>query len=151
MGARKRMIIGIVGAEEAKFTTESKAKAIEIIRELLIRSNVTGFSSGACPKGGVDVWAEEIVDALNSHRMVQISKHIFSPKSNDWETGFKPRNIDIATISDELHCITPKLLPDGKPLFCYHCKTDEHVRNGGCWTLKYAVKHFKTKVELHVV
>ncbi len=25
--------------------------------------------------------------------------------------------------------------------YCYHCKTDTHIKSGGCWTTKYARRH----------
>src|SRR5574341_355342 len=89
--------IGIVGHEAAKFTDQTKAQALAIIRDLLAPPG-TVVVSGRCPLGGVDVWAEEIAAELGREPL------IYPPKANAWETGFKPRNIQIAEASDELHC-----------------------------------------------
>lgn len=129
------MIIGIVGSEAAKFTeaTENCAKAL--IVELLTRPGVTGYSSGHCHLGGIDIWTEEIGDAL------ELTSLIYPPKSRYWE-WYKVRNIQIAKASTEVHCITLRELPSSyhgmKFKLCYHCGTDSHVKSGGCWTAKYA-------------
>ena len=81
--------------------------------------------SGHCPKGGVDIWAEEIADELG------IKKEIYPAEVNQWndrycyesghthmgETvvdytrkmkGYRSRNIQIAEACDVLYCIVPK-------------------------------------------
>ena len=72
--------------------------------------------SGGCPKGGVDIWAEEVADEL------KIPKRIFKPSSLDWE-GYKTRNIKIAKVCDVLYCIDPKW---------------RNGKTGGKWTLNKA-------------
>jgi hypothetical protein len=132
------MIAGIVGSEAAKFTILTEALAKKAILEILIKPEVTGLSSGACHLGGIDIWAEEICDTLGK------PKYIFAPKTFDWSTGFKPRNMQIGDKSDIVYCITVDKLPSSYTGMrfpqCYHCKTDTHVKSGGCWTAKYAQK-----------
>ena len=72
--------------------------------------------SGGCPKGGVDIWAEEVADEL------KIPKRIFKPNSMDW-IGYKARNILIAKACDVLYCIDPKW---------------RGGKTGGQWTLRKA-------------
>jgi hypothetical protein len=142
------MIIGIVGSEGKKFTPETKQKAKILIREILSKPGVTGYSSGHCHLGGIDIWTEEIGQELG------LTPYIFPPKNQSWEGGYKARNIQIAKASDELHCITVKTLPATykgmKFDFCYHCNTNDHVKSGGCWTMKYAI-NLKKPGFLHVI
>lgn len=141
------MIVGIVGSEAVKFTPETERLAKREIRLILSWSNVVGYSSGHCHLGGVDIWTEEIGNGLG------LKPYVYSPYILSWE-GYKRRNIEIAKTSDELHCITVKKLPDGytgmKFPYCYHCKTNDHIKSGGCWTLKYAEKLGK-KVFWHII
>lgn len=115
------------------------------------------FVSGHCPKGGVDVWAEEIADQLG------IKKEIYFAEVNQWEDkgfvasnnwvgeqdielkGYRSRNIEIAVACTILYCIVPRLT--GR-YSCVHCGRDNHPTNGGCWTRKYANKIGK---ETHLV
>jgi hypothetical protein len=145
------MIIGIVGSEAAKFTPETEAKAKDLIRRILTQPlipAISGFSSGHCHLGGIDIWTEEIGFELG------LRPYIFPPRSQSWETGYKPRNIQIAETSDEVHNITLKRLPESykgmKFDFCYHCNTNEHVKSGGCWTAKYA-QRLKKKAFWHII
>jgi hypothetical protein len=136
------MVIGIVGSEAAKFTPETEATAREIITRLLTAPDVTGVSSGACHLGGIDVWAEEL------GRFWGLDLFIFPPRNLSWATGYKPRNLQIVAASDEVHCITLKELPPSYtgmrfPL-CYHCGRNDHVKSGGCWTMKQARMAGKT-------
>jgi hypothetical protein len=134
--------VGIVGLEAAKFTDRTERVAREIIRALLAPPDAI-LVSGACPLGGVDIFAAEEADGLGREKV------IYPPKSPDWYTGYRPRNERIALRSDVVHCITVAsydLLPEsysgrrwqttsGAP-FCYHCKerNEPHVKSGGCWT-----------------
>lgn len=63
---------------------------------------------------------------------------IYPPKTRDWLTGYKPRNLLIANKSDIVHCIVVKEYPSGYSGMrfdcCYHCGTNDHVKSGGCWT-----------------
>lgn len=83
--------------------------------------------SGHCPKGGVDIWAEEIAYKL------EISKEIYPAKTNCWK-DYRSRNIQIAKTCDILFCIVPSHLYN----YCKHCEKHNHPSNGGCWTMKYA-------------
>lgn len=132
------MILGIVGSEAAKFTEETEAKAKGRIAGLIIEYHPTLVVSGGCHLGGIDSWAIEIA------KRYKIDTKEYLPADLQWSTGYKPRNIEIAEASDLLVCITVKELPeDYKGMrfkLCYHCKTDSHVKSGGCWTMKYAKK-----------
>ena len=134
----RQMNIGIVGHEAAKFTTESEAIAREVIRYLL-EDPSSVLVSGHCPLGGIDIWAEEEAIRLNRHMQ------IFSPQSNSWETGFKPRNLQIANTSDIVHCIVVSTYPlnyIGRRFpYCYHCHTSSHIKSGGCWTALKCPQH----------
>lgn len=126
------MNIGIVGHESAKFTPETEEKARTIIRELLADSNSV-LVSGRCPLGGIDVWAEEEADKLGRKKIIH------PPKVNSWEAGYKIRNLAIVRDSHVVHNIVVEKYPPnytGKMRFkyCYHCKTSNHVKSGGCWT-----------------
>jgi hypothetical protein len=131
------MIMGIVGSEATKFCERTELEAKAVIEQILKTSGVTGYSSGHCHLGGVDIWTEEIGDGLG------LRPYIFRPRVLSWE-GYKERNIQIAQMSAEVHCITVKTLPPGytgmRFDLCYHCKTKDHVKSGGCWTAKYAQK-----------
>ena len=134
--------VGIVGVEAAKLTPATEATAREIIR-VLLADPLAVLVSGACPLGGIDIIAEEEADALGREKV------IYPPKSNDWYTGFRPRNERIASKSEIVHCITLgsyDLFPSGYvgrrwkttsgDPYCYHCKdrNEPHVKSGGCWT-----------------
>jgi len=108
------MKLAIVGARESKWTPEKKVKVKEIIRGILTDDGVELLISGGCPKGGVDIWAEEIANELG------ITTAIFNPTENQWEY-YKLRNMLIAHSCDELVCIEPK-----------------GIKGGGSWTLNYA-------------
>jgi hypothetical protein len=130
------VIIGIVGAEGAKFTPEGEQQARKIIRELLVDSKATKVVSGACHLGGIDTWA------IEEGKELGLDTEEFPPKVRSWEYGYKPRNIKIATVAHEVVCITVNRLPEGfagmKFELCYHCGTKDHIKSGGCWTTKYA-------------
>lgn len=127
------MKIAIVGAEEKAWTDDQKQTVKDIITKFLRRySDNPVLISGGCPKGGVDIWAEECAD-----RAPTIPKQIFKPEVEQWEDdaklihpignqrlikkGYKSRNIEIAEACDILYCFTS----NGK-------------HNGGVWTAKYA-------------
>lgn len=136
--------VGIVGSEAAKFTPETEAKARGRIRSILTLPGVTGVVSGACHLGGIDEWAAQAGHELG----LEVIE--FPPKNRSWASGYKPRNLQIAQASDEVHCITVRKLPKGYrgmtfPL-CYHCGTKDHVKSGGCWTMKQAQKLGKVGV-----
>lgn len=133
------MILGIVGHEAAKFTAETEGLARAAIRAHLARDfSCTGVVSGACHLGGVDVWAIEEAKKLG------LTTREFPPANRSWEQGYKARNILIAEVADKVISIVVKVLPPGytgmRFKLCYHCKTDSHVKSGGCWTAHYAAR-----------
>lgn len=141
------MIVGIVGSEEAKFTDVGKIRAIAVIEKLIERPEVEEVVSGQCHLGGIDIWAIQIAFAHGK----KITE--FPPRRQSWEF-YRRRNLLIAERSHEVHCITVNVLPIHFmgmtfPL-CYHCGTRDHVKSGGCWTMKKAIEMGKVG-ELHVV
>lgn len=129
--------IGIVGSEGGKFTKAGEAEARKIIRVLLqTAKHPPRLISGGCPLGGIDIWAEEEADTLG------IPSTIFPPKTNSWDDGFRPRNIQIAEASPIVHVIVVARYPPGYNglIFksCYHCHSSAHVKSGACWTAKFA-------------
>lgn len=132
------MILGIVGSEAAKFTPRTEALARERIAFKLAQFDPAEVVSGACHLGGIDEWAieEAIADGVATRN--------FPPLRRSWEGGYKQRNIQIAEAADVVLCITLKRLPESYSgmtfKLCYHCGTDDHVKSGGCWTMKYAQK-----------
>jgi hypothetical protein len=139
------MRLGLVGSEQAKFTPGSERTARWLIRELLAgRTTVTSTPathvvSGGCHLGGVDIFAVEEAQGLG----LSFTEHL--PTSRHWDRGYKPRNIKIARDAEYVVCITVDVLPlayTGRLRFptCYHCPPGErnHVKSGGCWTVKYA-------------
>jgi hypothetical protein len=142
------MIIGIVGAEECKFTPYGKAQALTLIRRIVSHPQVTGVVSGGCHLGGVDIWAKQVAEQYGR------DFREFLPAEQSWHYGYRIRNLQIASHSDVLHCITVPYLPDtytGKRfLYCYHCDSTTHVKSGGCWTLKEAARMRKVTA-LHIV
>lgn len=127
-------IWGIVGSEAAKFTPETEPQARARIRALLRPGDEV--ASGACHLGGIDEWS------IEEAKKMGLRTREFPPKRYTWTGGYKDRNILIAEYCTEAVCITVKELPPGYtgmrfPL-CYHCGTKDHVKSGGCWTVKYA-------------
>lgn len=92
--------------------------------------------SGGCHLGGIDIWTVEEAKLLG----LQYIEHL--PKARTWNGGYKQRNQLIAYDSDTVVCITVRELPPGYTGMrfesCYHCKTADHVKSGGCWTVKFA-------------
>jgi hypothetical protein len=134
------MILGIVGSEAAKFTPRTEQLARIQIRALIAQQLYGGQSvtvcSGRCHLGGIDIWAVEEARAMRC----PVIEH--PPKRLNWSEGYKPRNMKIAETSDQVVCITLRTLPDSykgmRFTSCYHCSSNEHVKSGGCWTVKYA-------------
>ena len=131
------MKIGIVGSESIKFTHSGEIEARIAITKLLIDHKATEVISGGCHLGGIDKWAIEEAKNLG------LKTTEYLPKFHGWE-AYKERNLQIANNSDIVYCITVKRLPttyEGmKFQLCYHCKTNDHVKSGGCWTMHKA-KH----------
>lgn len=140
------MRVGIVGHGSDKFTPAGEHGAREKIRELL--ENATVMVSGHSPVGGIDIWAEEEAQALGVELDLKV------PEINQWDPpdgyGYKARNLDIAESSDIVHVILADSYPDGysgrRFPYCYHCKTSDHPKSGGCWTGKKA-----ERAEWHIV
>jgi hypothetical protein len=133
MAVEKRVgrSIAIVGSEAAKFTPRT-----EHIARCHIRALIIGFDrvvSGGCHLGGIDIWAKE--EALAAGK--QFTEHL--PKKLTWKGGFEQRNLRIARDCNECVCITVKDYPEGysgmRFNFCYHCKSADHIKSGGCWTM----------------
>lgn len=151
-------VVGIVGAEAAKFTDYGEAQAKVIIWNLLTEG--VKLSSGHCHLGGIDIWAEEIA-AITGGLDPSL---IFVPMTLHWKDGYEPRNKQIAEASDEVHNIVVDRYP---PKFsgmrfpcCYHCVKLErkkvhpfvpHVKSGGCWTAWYAEEKLGKKSYWHIV
>lgn len=144
--------VAIVGSSESHWTPERKVKAIQKIKEILIKEtpqkhDPTGYDgtysdwaeimliSGGSPKGGIDIWAEIIADSLG------VNKKIYKPEISQWydfnqemaggegwgrpeihKKGYMSRNMEIAKNCDVLYCIDPKHRQGG----------------GGFWTFGYA-------------
>lgn len=130
--------LGIVGSEAAKFTKVTEVLARAAIRGLIGKYKAEIVISGACHLGGIDKWAVEEAEKLKVGFME------FRPKTLQWEGGYKDRNLKIARNSDIVVCITVKELPKSyqgmRFKLCYHCGTTDHVKSGGCWTVKQAKK-----------
>jgi hypothetical protein len=139
--------VGVVGHEASKFTRSGEAQARQIIR-VLLSDPLAILVSGGCHLGGIDIWAEEIADELGR------LKQIYLPKVLSWEGGFKQRNKLIAENSDELHCLAVVRLASSyrgmRFSSCYHCGSSDHVKGGGCWTMKHARKLEKL-TQLHPI
>lgn len=145
------MILGIVGSEAAKFTIETKLLAAQSICELLAKYNPDTVVSGECHLGGVDIWSKEIAQST-----IYNLKYIGCPPQFKTWQSFKRRNIEIAERSDRVICITVADLPpgfkeSGWERYCYHCKTDKHIKSGGCWTVKYAREKLGKPGEIIVI
>lgn len=133
------MTLGIVGSEGLKFNAATEGLARDIIRDLILRNpQVQHVVSGACHLGGIDVWA--IQEATKLKR----STREYPPLVLNWSKGYRLRNIQIAQAADEVVCITLRHWPEGWTGMrwdrCYHCAagSDDHVKSGGCWTMKFA-------------
>lgn len=142
------MKIGIVGAEKAKFTDKGRTRARRLIRGLLSQEGIEEVISGGCHLGGIDRWAVDLA------RERKLAVKEFIPATRSWELGYKPRNLLIAERSDVVHCIVVDKLPEGfsgmRFAICYHCGRKDHVKSGGCWTMKQARKMGKKGI-LHIV
>lgn len=130
------MILAIVGADGKEFTPASEARARKIIRELFKAEKPRIVISGACPYGGIDVWA------IQEARKMGLQYYEFAPVFKGW-AAYKKRNIEIAKNAHKVVCITlnarkwrplQRRLP---PPRCSHCQ-QQHLQNGGCWTVNYA-------------
>jgi hypothetical protein len=130
--------LAIVGSEAAKFTPETEAIARLRIRQMCDRWHVTEIDSGDCHLGGIDRWAAEEATVRG------IALREFPAAVHRWSGpgGYQERNLLIAHRCTHAVCITLARLPESytgmRFKLCYHCGTDEHVKSGGCWTVKKA-------------
>jgi hypothetical protein len=138
------LVVGIVGSEGQKFTSVGQMRARVLIERIILghvrQAGEVVVSSGACHLGGIDIWAEEAGKQFDCYDPA----YIFPPRERSWEYGYKPRNIQIATASHIVYCLSVNQLPEEytgmRFKFCYHCPKGErvHIKSGGCWTTKYA-------------
>jgi hypothetical protein len=132
------MRLGIVGHEAAKFTPHSQDRCEQAIWDAIADYGATEVISGGCHLGGVDIWAIEVAEAR------KIPTREFLPVIRGWEGGYKQRNMKIAENSDYVLCFVVDRYPENyKGMrfdYCYHCGTKDHIKSGGCWTVKYAKK-----------
>ena len=154
------MKIGIVGAQEDKWSSEQKRICETKIRQILSVSRDAILVSGHCPLGGIDIWSEQIADSLG------IKKEIHPAPAKQWNDvhyfsevehkslvlrGYRSRNIQIAEASDILYVISPKCLQN-----CPKCMpgklgaTAGHVWNGGLWAGNFAEKLGKKVVRIAI-
>lgn len=140
------MRIGIVGSEQAKFNLVTELIARDLVFKLVADADLV--ISGECHLGGIDIYAKECALAL------EIPYQGFPPKKLAWEGGYKQRNVQIASNSDVVHCITVEKLPTNYSGMtfkrCYHCDSDDHIKSGGCWTAIKA-KKLGREAWLHVI
>ena len=129
------MILGIVGSEGAKFNKGTELSARLRIRSLFIDYAPTLVVSGGCHLGGIDIWAVEEA----KHYGIPTLEYL--PEKRSW-TYYRKRNIQIAVKADITVCLTVDKLPlsyKGMRFpYCYHCQTSQHIKSGGCWTVKYS-------------
>lgn len=145
------VLLGIIGAERAKFTVTGELAAKAVIAGLL-QNDVRAIVSGHCHLGGVDIWAEEAAATFG------IGAIVHAPKRRSWEGGYKPRNLLIARDADVVHTIVTRQYPPEytgmRFSLCYHCarfkSRPEHVKSGACWTANVALRLGKRAV-WHVV
>lgn len=155
------IFLGFVGASESKWQTEEQKTEVKRIIRNIINENIYIFGqlnvnivSGACPFGGVDIWT---IEEAKNLLIPNCNIYEFKPQINSWEDktidgktfiGYKTRNENIAYASHKLYCFAPKQIG----AWCYHCIKKDHIRNGGCWTLKYFRKIKPcNKAELFVI
>ena len=128
----KDIRLGIVGPEASKFIPSTELAAKDAIGELYFEYNPSIIVSGGCPKGGIDIWAEELA------KEYQILTRIYLPDKHTWsgKGGYRERNLMIANGSDVVVVVTPKKIRGKDAAYCYHCKGRKppHVMSGGCWT-----------------
>ena len=127
------MRIAIVGT--SKNLSENEERDVRQYCSQIIQSydkNTTTIITGGAK--GVDEIAKEITHQLG----YKIQEYL--PEEQNWKS-FKKRNIQIATNSDELFCITTPV-HDTK---CYHHNTPQnHQKTAGCYTMKKAKELGKT-------
>ena len=122
------MKVAFVGADITKWDQRTET-IVRLKMRNIMRYYMSAYPgnfipiSGHSPKGGVDIWAEEIAKELG----VEIK--LFAPEVFAWErgaeVGYKKRNIMIAEECDVLYVFSPSV--NGSVIW-----------NGGLWTANYA-------------
>lgn len=140
-------VLGIVGCAEEKFTDYSRAQAWRTIDRLIEQYRPTLVVSGACPMGGVDKYAELRAFACRTP-FKDFPPEVPQWRPRDGRKGFEARNLEIADASDVLANIVLDTYPPGFPeskkfKMCYHCRSTDHIKSGGCWTMHQAAKRGK--------
>ncbi len=136
------MVIGIVGHAADKFTAVSEERAREALRSIIERHNRPKVVSGQCHLGGIDIWAIEEAERMGCDTQE------FPPKEHNWTFGYQPRNLQIVKASDKVYSLVVDNYPPGFAGrkwadYCYHCERRDHIKSGGCWTAKQAVRRGK--------
>lgn len=158
--------VGIVGAEEAKFSPKAEERARALIRDILLPPGRV-LVSGGCHLGGVDIWAEEEY-AKVQHVDDRPRPIIHLPREHSWTKGYQPRNRLIVRDAAVLHnVVVDRYVPTYTGMrwgtsdtpVCYHCERRareqrvsyiRHVKSGGCWTA-YEAQKLGKEVSWHVV
>ena len=118
--------LAVVGADARWWRDEELPKTA--IEALILAFQPSAIISGACPYGGVDIWAEEIARA---HGIPVIT---FPSRGRAWRY-YRERNIRIAHEADVITDVEP-------------CG---RAWSGGMWTLRYAVRNLgKTGLRVDV-
>lgn len=122
------MKVAFVGADITKWNQRTET-VVRLKMRNIMRYYMSAYPGnfipiiGHSPKGGVDIWAEEIAKEL----CVEIK--LFAPEVFVWErgaeVGYKKRNIMIAEECDVLYVFSPSV--NGSVIW-----------NGGLWTANYA-------------
>ena len=122
------MKVAFVGADGTKWDQRTET-IVRLKMRNIMRYYMSAYPnnfipiSGHSPKGGVDIWAEEIAKELG------LEMKIFAPEVFAWEdeekVGYKKRNIMIAEECYILFVFSPSI--NGKVVW-----------NGGLWPANYA-------------
>ena len=101
----------IVGSEEKYWTERQKRIAKTKIGNLIywfdyMYEDGVRYVSGHCPKGGVDIWVEEILAGAKTSdgddKLI-----IYKPRGEEWKY-YKARNLEMANIATHLYDIEPE-------------------------------------------
>ena len=135
--ARELITLCIVGVEFAKLTRRGELRARLAIHDLFDEYVPDRVISGECHLGGIDIFAREEAE------LAGIPFKPFPPKTLNWD-GYTARNLAMAHASDICICLTVTHYHDkykkDRYTRCYHCNTDSHVKSGGCYTVKHAIR-----------
>lgn len=147
MASNTGFVLGIVGHAADKFRTNTYRKALFCIGSLIGIYRPTLVVSGECHLGGIDKWARLGAEDLG------VPFRGYPPETHEW-ASYKSRNLQISEASDLVVSIVVKELPPGYDGMrfdsCYHCNTKTHVKSGGCWTVKQAIKAGKRGLVIEI-